>query len=158
MEESNFDRYALIPIFLILLILVGFRTYDMGKSATKANVVYKNVYVYETPNIFLHKSFSLLALCTGYTKGYESTGKHPGDIGYGLTSSGKYVKQGYVAADIDVFPYGSLIYIDGMGVYQVEDTGSAIKGNHIDIYFDDVNEALRFGRQRRNVILLRRGY
>ena len=34
-----------------------------------------------------------------------------------------------------------------MGTFTAEDTGSAIKGNIIDIYFDSHDEALKFGRK-----------
>ncbi len=107
------------------------------------------------PNIKQADSF--LAECTAYTAGYESTGKNPGDKGYGITSSGRKVRHGYVAADTRVLPYGTLIYIDGLGVFEVQDTGGSIKGNRIDIYYDNVKDALNFGRQMRNIIVLHKG-
>ncbi|MBR2569822.1 MAG: hypothetical protein IKE34_11645, partial [Paenibacillus sp.] len=53
---------------------------------------------------------------TGYTAGEESTGKRPGHPAYGITYSGVKVKRGYVstvAADLAVFPLGSILYIPG---------------------------------------------
>ena len=43
--------------------------------------------------------------------------------------------------------------IDGV-IYQVEDTGKAIRGRMVDIYFDSHQEALEFGRQQKTVYLV----
>lgn len=49
-----------------------------------------------------------------------------------------------VAVDPEVIPLGSRIILDGHE-YTAEDTGSGVKGNHIDIYFDSHEEALEWG-------------
>lgn len=86
---------------------------------------------------------------TAYTNGPESTGKNPGDKGYGITASGKRTKEGRtIAADPKVLPLGTRVYIDGIGERIVEDTGSAIKKNKIDVYIEDLQEALEFGVKR----------
>ena len=46
------------------------------------------------------------------------------------------------------------IVIDGH-TYVAEDTGSAIKGNRIDIYFDTHQEALNFGVQYADVYIIK---
>lgn len=61
-----------------------------------------------------------------------------------------------VAADPNVLPMGSLIYIVGLGIGMVQDTGTAIKGMRIDICFTTMDEAMEFGRQKVKVIVLRR--
>ena len=50
-----------------------------------------------------------------------------------------------IAVDPTVIPYGSLVDIEGLGTYIVEDCGGTIKGNMIDIYFDSHEAALKFG-------------
>ena len=45
--------------------------------------------------------------------------------------------------------------IEGLGYRIVEDTGSAIKGHRIDIYFEAHEEALEFGLQEVRVRILR---
>lgn len=49
-----------------------------------------------------------------------------------------------VAVDPDIIPLGSKILINDHE-YIAEDTGSGVKGNHIDIYFDSHEEALEWG-------------
>ena len=52
-----------------------------------------------------------------------------------------------VAVDPNFIPLGSTITIPGYGTYIAGDTGSAIKGNRIDIHMTNLNSALNFGRQ-----------
>lgn len=86
---------------------------------------------------------------TAYTAGPESTGKSPGHPAYGITSSGAKVREGVtVAVDPKVIPTGSRIYIEGIGYRVAQDTGSAIKGKRIDVFINDLDEALRFGVKR----------
>lgn len=67
---------------------------------------------------------------------------------YNKTASGTTPEQGRtIAVYKSQIPLGTEVYIDGLGTYVAEDTGSAIKENCIDLYFDDHNEALKFGVQ-----------
>ncbi len=97
---------------------------------------------------------------SAYDAGYESTGKNPGDPYYGLTRSGTKVRPGVVAVDPKVIPLGTKLYIestDGTSSYgyaSAEDTGSAIKGNKIDLFFENRSDALRFGRRTVKVYVL----
>jgi len=84
-------------------------------------------------------------VATYYDAGYQSTGKRPGDAGYGITKSGRYVTEGVtVAVDPEVIPLGSwieILYPNGkVEQRRADDTGRLIKGNKIDIYLPKVTE------------------
>ena len=64
----------------------------------------------------------------------------------GITYSGTVAAQGRtVAANLDKFPIGTRLMIDGHE-YIVEDTGN-LSEYTIDIYFDSHEEALKYGSQ-----------
>lgn len=100
-------------------------------------------------------------VATGYTAGEESTGKKPGHPSYGITYSGVKVKRDLystVAADPSVFPIGTILFIPGYGYGVVADTGSAIKGNKIDLYFDSVQEVYKeWGKRTVDVHIIQMG-
>ncbi len=93
----------------------------------------------------------LEVVATGYYAGVESTGKEPGHPEYGITFSGVKVRRDMVstiAADLNVFPIGTLLYIPGYGYGVVADKGSAIKGNMLDLYFDSKEDVFElWGKQ-----------
>lgn len=68
----------------------------------------------------------------------------------GITASGRYVTTDptchTVAVDRNVIPLGTYLTIDYPGfegiIFRADDTGSAVRGNHIDIYFATHSEAL----------------
>ena len=71
----------------------------------------------------------------------------------GKTATGTVPEQGRtIAVDEDVIPYGYEVIINGH-TYIAEDTGSAIVGNCIDIYFDSHADAERFGVKYADVLL-----
>lgn len=83
---------------------------------------------------------------TAYNLDRQSTGKSPGDPAYGITASGTGASTGRtVAVDPRIIPYGSLLYIDGLGWRIAEDTGGAIHGHHIDVLVDSRRTAMQFG-------------
>ncbi len=64
------------------------------------------------------------------------------------TASGEVATAGVtIAADWTIYPPGTVVEIEGIGTRVVQDKGGAIKGQRIDIYFDDHAAALDFGRQ-----------
>lgn len=100
-------------------------------------------------------------VATGYTAGVESTGKHPDHPSYGITYSGVKVKRDLystVAADISVFPIGTILFIPGYGYGVVADIGGAIKGNRLDLYYETVNDVYsNWGKKQINVYVVKKG-
>ncbi|MEK4661926.1 3D domain-containing protein [Priestia sp. FSL H7-0729] len=100
---------------------------------------------------------------TGYTAGVESTGKGPKHPQYGITYSGVKVRRdketvSTIAADPKLFPMGSILYIPGYGYGIVADTGSAIKGNKIDLYFPTTKQVYKeWGKKDVEVQVIRQG-
>lgn len=97
---------------------------------------------------------------SAYDLSYASCGKRPGDRGYGITASGMRAQVGVVAVDPRVIPLGTKLYIeapDGSWVYGMAvagDTGGAIKGNKVDLFFNTYSECIQFGRRTARVYIL----
>lgn len=75
----------------------------------------------------------------------------------GITASGVKAVEGVtIAADPKVLPLGTKILINEHE-YTVQDTGGAIKGNKIDVYFDSHQDALEFGVQYKEIYIVKEG-
>jgi cystine transport system substrate-binding protein len=64
----------------------------------------------------------------------------------GTTATGLPVGPGIVATDPTVIPLGTRMTIPGYGEGVAADTGSAVKGAHIDVWLASCSEALAFTR------------
>jgi uncharacterized protein YabE (DUF348 family) len=102
----------------------------------------------------------LIMKATSYTASYDDTGKRPGDSGFGVTASGARARKGVIAVDPRVIPLGTRVYIEGLGNtpdygYAIAaDTGGAIKGNIIDLYFESLSATRNWGVRRVKVYIL----
>ena len=73
-----------------------------------------------------------------------------GSTGYtirGRTSTGIPTGPGVVAVDPSVIPLGTRLTIPGYGVGIAADTGGAVQGNAIDVWFPTKAQALQWGRR-----------
>lgn len=59
-----------------------------------------------------------------------------------------------VAVDPSVIPLGSIIWVSGYGVSVAGDTGTAVKGNVIDLHFSTVAQSMAWGRRTVTVKIL----
>lgn len=75
----------------------------------------------------------------------------------GPMADGNWVHDGAIAAGWDI-PFGSLVEIDGLGVFVVEDRGSAILPGRIDVWLPSCGAAIDFGRQWRAARVQRWGW
>jgi 3D (Asp-Asp-Asp) domain-containing protein len=93
---------------------------------------------------------SFMARVLAYTSG--------NGIGF-TTSTGTRVRWGVVAVDPKVVPFGSRLRIDGLdGMFDAEDSGPAIRGSMLDVWFPDRTAAMAWGSRDCRVTVLREGY
>ncbi len=102
----------------------------------------------------------IVCTATAYDLSYQSCGKHPGDPYYGITASGMKAAPGVIAVDTSVIPLGTKLYVEAVdgswtyGYCVAGDTGGAIRGNKIDLFFNTRTESINFGRRKANVYIL----
>lgn len=90
-------------------------------------------------------NFKLTAYCSCELCCGKWANNRPNGVVYGAI--GEELKEGYsIAVDPTVIPYRTEVTINGH-TYKAQDCGGAIKGNRIDIYFENHNDALAFGVQ-----------
>jgi 3D (Asp-Asp-Asp) domain-containing protein len=73
----------------------------------------------------------------------------------GITADGTRARKGIIAADISLYPYGTRMFVPGYGWGEVHDIGRAIKGNHIDLFFKSHQDAVKWGRKKLWVTVIR---
>lgn len=59
-----------------------------------------------------------------------------------------------IAVDPRVIPLGTKVYVEGYGYAVAADTGGAIKGNKIDIFFSSKSKAYQWGRKQVKIRIL----
>ena len=78
------------------------------------------------------------------------------------TASGRVAQYGVIAVDPKVIPYGTKLYVESTddgkswsyGYCVAGDTGGAIKGNKIDLFYNSKSQCLQFGRRSAIVYVL----
>lgn len=110
----------------------------------------------KTPALTSLGEFKTTAYCTCVKCCGIWSQDHPSRVGTDYvqkTASGTIPTAGRtVAVDPDVIPYGTTLVIDGHE-YIAEDTGGAINGNVIDIYFDSHESACEYGVQYKTIYI-----
>ncbi len=147
-----FLTIAVYIVFLIFIVSVGTtkKEIEVQEATTQTEKHTKVLSVEEESPIRLNYigNFRLTAYCPcskccGEWGKNRPTDEAGNDIVY--TASGATAQANKtVAVDTDVIPYGTILLIDGQE-YTAQDTGSKIKGQVIDIYFDNHVEAENYG-------------
>jgi 3D (Asp-Asp-Asp) domain-containing protein len=70
-----------------------------------------------------------------------------------LTASGERLVPGETAAAGENIPFGTRIYVEGLGWHTVHDRGRLIGPNDIDLAVPTREESIEFGKQQRLVII-----
>lgn len=93
------------------------------------------------------KIYNMVA--TSYSPTFAETDSNPW-----MTASGLKSGFGVVAVDPKVIPFGSLLYVEGYGYAVAGDTGGAIKGERIDVFFYSMSQSNKWGIKNVKVYLL----
>lgn len=92
---------------------------------------------------------------TMLTTAYNGTFDMNGPWGAVAAWDGKPLHNGNVAVDPNVIPFGTYLYIDGYGPARAVDSGSAIFGDHIDLFFQESDlKVAEYGIQWHKVYFL----
>ncbi|MEH7382808.1 3D domain-containing protein [Bacillus sp. JJ1533] len=130
-----------------------------GNKTVMASSVESTIPIEEAIDFSKYPTKTVVA--TGYTAGVESTGKDANHPSYGITYSGVKVKRDLystIAADLSVFPIGTILFIPDYGYGVVADKGGAIKGNKIDLYYETVNDVYnKWGKKTLDVYVIKMG-
>lgn len=135
-----------------------------GGELTETNVVDVEVVKEPVDKVVLKGTRrSIVDSTTGeryaYTDVYNMTATaytaYNGDGWGNMTASGMTTFVGMVAVDPKVIPLGTVLYVEGYGLAIAGDTGGAIKGNKIDLFFNTKSECTQFGRRPKTVYVLK---
>lgn len=73
----------------------------------------------------------------------------------GITASGKPVVEGVTIAAPRSIPFGTKLYIEGVGIRIVQDRLAKKYDNRIDVFFNSHEKALKFGKKRLTVTVIK---
>ena len=128
--------WIILSPLLLIVVATGCRTIPLSGR-------------YYVEKTLLTTGYCKCPICCGWTR--DSRGNPVDSQGnakvVGRTASGTMARHGTIAADLNVYPIGTIMYVEGYGWGRVEDTGSALKGDHIDLYFRSHQSALRWGKK-----------
>lgn len=140
------------------LALLGFLLALQGCSSMKPRGEREEIVVMETT------AYCACKACCGWKRKYGcflgppvvASGPNRGKRKQvGITADGSKAKRGTIAADTRLYPFGTIMYVPGYGWGEVQDTGSSIKGNRLDLFFPSHRKALEWGRKKVRVKVYR---
>lgn len=126
-------------------------SYHDGKVLARKTVDSKLV-VKPRPSVIAMGSYNAVSrqvpMRLGRVYKFEATGYT--HTGY-RTAIGAKTRRGIIAVDPRIIPFGTKLYVEGYGYGVAADTGGAIKGRRIDLFFETEREAIKWGRRNVNV-------
>ncbi len=134
---------AIWALFLAFVVVLTFTVRSHGE------VMYEDPYENEKIDAALDWHYITDCVVTAYCPCEKCCGEYANNRPNGVvyTASGAEAHANHtIAVDPSVIPLGSWVEIYGHQ-YHAEDKGCAVKGNHIDIYFNNHEAAWAFGRQ-----------
>lgn len=153
-------KKKLIWVIVITLILsVLLTNIFSGQETSTANSTVPKITQNELESFdFFAMEYLGIWMATAYTDAPEENGGYVDKNGNSITATGNLVVSGHTVAvqSGGVLPYGSIIYIEGIGIRMVDDCG--VGAEHVDIAVETKEEADEFGVQYLNVWVIRWGY
>ena len=157
--------YRLINI-IMLVLLTGYITFTFSKiesSITQLNkeIVYSRLLVSDfyidlnELNAKIDKKKVVKVKVTAFTPSVKECGKSDG-----ITASNKKLKPGHIAVSRDLFfgkgfTFGKKVFIEGLGIFTVQDLMAKYHKKSVDIAMFNVNKANNFGvKHERKITLL----
>lgn len=129
--------------------------YINNKSLSREKIVIKEKSDYKEVSQYNDFKGNKVYLGTFSSTAYCACSKCCGKWAGGNTASGTKPIQGRtIAVDPKVIPLGSKVIVNGR-TYIAEDTGSAIKGKKIDIFYSSHSDALNWGRRNVEIYIIK---
>lgn len=122
--------FAALALILLSLWAVLFWVLPSPPPPTK-NAVTRHREVVEAEEV--SRGNTQLFVVTAYT--------HTGNP----TATGTMPQRGTIAADPNILPYGTRLFVPGYGYGIVVDCGGSIKGNRLDLFMESRQEAIDWG-------------
>ena len=155
---------VILAILIALIVVVAQPKPEIMVPAPESEPEPEHVAAVEYIEQYAPKEQAPIALGEFKTTAYCACAKccgvwsadHPSRAGTGYvqkTAGGTVPEEGRtIAVDPQVIPLGTTVVIDGHA-YVAEDTGGAVKGNTIDIFFASHEEANQYGVQYKNIYI-----
>ena len=128
---NKYPSPVVLMLYGVACITIGALLFDYGSRADE---------VFSPPEPGLAGSQSVGPARLMRISAYDAGACCCAPFADGLTASGVPAVGRICAADPSV-PFGTRFWIEGLGEYVVQDRGSAIKGNRLDILFETHEEA-----------------
>ena len=150
---------TLVTVCLLILIIYAANLFTLS-IIYRLELIEQDIdFILRHQEIQLDRSGRLLDIFGDAAVGEFETTAYTKECGWpwddGITATGTVATAGRtIAVDPQVIKLGSRVLIPGRGMYHAEDVGGAIKGNRLDIFFDNKKDALLFGRRNLKAVVL----
>lgn len=161
-------------MWFYILVLTGLLIYALSNKDTESSMTVGERLAYENylinrdkdVNIYICGDYDTVEVSDEEYRVWESLGIFDltaycpcsiccGPHANGITATGTTATAGRtIAVDPNIIPLGSHVMINGIE-YIAEDVGGAIKGNHIDIFYNTHEEALNMSVRTAEVYILK---
>jgi len=143
-------------ILIAVIMMIVYAEINHTTTQTKLNLLINNQKNIKIETIKKKKAENTLRLTiTAYSPTREECDDDPN-----ITASMEKVKEGGVAVSRDLFKkgwvFGKKVYIEGHGIYRINDLMNKRYKNRVDIFIWNTNKALEFGVKKNVLVALLR--